>query len=542
MRLGNLWTCLGAGIVCLVLLSGGQAAADVGWGFDDIANLADRKSRLREAADAGRKAREVEIARISANGSTFVLPPNSPAYAEIAQTFRELEAARAAILDRADQGTNYFQAVREAVADRELQVTIVQSAGTVATAYPDTSLLISRSLLDNLSDDPGRALWSRRFTLAHELVHLRDAHPVLNWVAVQGRARSANAQVAAGIFNFVSDALSEGGPDLGNINVSNDGSTYATLAENHGFFEFLADFWAFYILKEMKAPAGVSLAALQDVAARQGVAGAAPSGITLAFLPERIACMTRLDVAEPTTATDDAYWACALTAARAPRNVYFDRFMEQRDNEYERERDRQMDDAGPGMMPMYDTSRRARWQEEWTKYREPEVLRAAGSSRNTVNATVIDGIPLTSAGDGFRSTRALPDLVIEHVRVSTSPMAFTQEQAALIEVRVKNVGRRPVTAPYALALAPRPGVSAPCPTSGLCNTNPAPPWDIAVAKTMDLRLYAPAEALAAAKSSPDWGVMVIHCAAGAAGCERPEQDATNNWMSLAPPPVAQPGG
>lgn len=492
-------------------LSGG-AGADVNIEDPDIGSLADWSGLLEEARPVGQQDRELLLR------SATVVPRGTPAYELVDATLAEVETARRTLLGRADEGKNFATSLRTSLLNAPLNVTIVVTeTPAFARTFPDTSVVVSRELVE--TSDP----WSRRFVMAHELVHLRDGHAVMNWVALQGRSRSNSMRAGSLALSVLSIWIeSEWGTDLGSVTYNNRGSRYDVLAHRSVFFEFLADYWAHYIVKEMGAPSGASLAALSSIAQAQGALDVEGDGVRFGHLRDRIGCMERLDIADTEgAAADDAYWSCALGAV-GQRDTYRTQFENAEDRREDREFDDWDDPYSMPPMPSFD-ERARRWD-----YRLQAIMSDAGAMRRTqAFEPVVDGIPITLAGDAFRAERALPDLAIVSVRAEAGEQ--TLEGYKVLRVRLRNGGRRAASAPFFVGLGQRSQVGA-CASAfgGGCQRIGAP---LAVGEERHVVLFLPLDLYRRVAADPEVGIAAVACPETMV-CELEDADPTNNWAVI----------
>jgi hypothetical protein len=239
------------------------------------------------SANAGSQEREKALLE----WRMLVVEPSEPIAMEITAAFDEVAMARRALTERTpfpqsiDRSQPFFH-VRRDMENLRPKLIVISIDAPYSVTFADKTVIISRRFVDGLIGGTTSVNhWSLRAVAAHELAHFYDGHPMFNWLVTSGKNQIGPRRVAA-LLSSITEILPV------TVDYQYDpGEIYPNLSLEPSVFEFLADYWAFYTLKEMNAPSGsVSsmLVAVRDADGSDTTASAQ-------LINARAMCMTLLD-------------------------------------------------------------------------------------------------------------------------------------------------------------------------------------------------------------------------------------------------------
>ena len=287
LRLASIMSIVGAGLLtsaCVVKIK--EA------GF----NPTDYVSWSRVTARAGRAGAK-ESGRLMARSRALIIPDDDPIHGQISASFAATAQARRRLILRAERPFGFEEGAalvetRGRMSGKAPALVAIGVDDPVALTYPDGRILISRRLVDGLwPDDPDMAAWALKVVAAHELAHHQDGHAVFNWAAINGQRHSARKRLLSRLSRLTSII-----PFAYLRYEYSPGAGFKSIRAHQGIFEFLADYWAFYTLQEMGAPAGVVSQTLERIERAVGTIPEGGSGLQVGrLIGPRWRCMTLLE-------------------------------------------------------------------------------------------------------------------------------------------------------------------------------------------------------------------------------------------------------
>jgi hypothetical protein len=272
----------------------------------DPADLVDWPEAIGDAAKAGQADQAAVEAQLHSGTATpYRIEPDSDVAVEIQKAFHETTKARQLLLLRRQNNNvssgSLFERVRSEIVVEGVFHRLSPSILPVATDEPfaatfsDGTILLSTRFANGLIADGIPAnYWALRVVTAHELVHFYDGHILFAWIASEGRHK----YVPRAFLTALSQVTSR--LPLSFSYQYAPSESYSSLSKLPSLFEFLADYWSYYIVREMGAPTGVvsqTLFAMRDANVYTKVPGQPVKRIEL--LDARAKCMTLLDSATP---------------------------------------------------------------------------------------------------------------------------------------------------------------------------------------------------------------------------------------------------